>query len=122
MSFSRDNNWENLAKMNNNEENNNHGISYVYRCRKCGGERTISMEMQTRSADEPLDVLNVEIVGEFKMNLVIMIIKKIIIIFYYIIISKKNINYYILFNNFILFLFILQLIIILKIIFYLIIK
>ena len=58
-----------------------------------------------------LDVLNVEIVGEFKMNLVIMIIKKIIIIFYYIIISKKNINYYILFNNFILFLFILQLII-----------
>ena len=53
MSFSRDNNWENLAKMNNNEENKNHGISYVYRCRKCGGERTISMEMQARSADEP---------------------------------------------------------------------
>ena len=31
-------------------------LSGVYKCRKCGGDKTTQFEMQTRSADEPMTV------------------------------------------------------------------
>ena len=53
MSFSRDNNWG-CSNMNDNEVSNNLAISDAYQCHKCGESRTQSIQMQTRSADEPI--------------------------------------------------------------------